>query len=298
MAGNETIDHEMQESGSSGPHGTLDVPTTGGDLRSKQNTDDNLHLHHLKLQIFQDLVGIRTLRHILNTEPSLTNILPQSQCDLETGHSDTIQSSAGGRPQRDFRSLLYTNSTANRGIYGRSIQEELKARIGYNISTYFINFLYILQIFVAATITGLASYRSHGIALTVLGALNTILAGLMALLKGQGLPVRLQRSRDQFQNVMKSIENTERLFARSLDMTPEKEKALDPFQEAQNLQNLYDAAKSDQQNSKCIYFSLRCYRYAKNLFNRHLDGLSVGGARNSTADMARAHRLSGLVREQ
>jgi hypothetical protein len=45
---------------------------------------------------------------------------------------------------------------SNDGIYGRAIDEELKAHIGYNLSNWFINALYITQIFVAATITGLA----------------------------------------------------------------------------------------------------------------------------------------------
>jgi hypothetical protein len=208
--------------------------------------------HLENLRTFQDLVGIRTPSHILSTgtvpSSELLDLEKTSQVQVEHGPRDIHYSK--GRPKRSLRDLIYRPTISNDGIYGRAIDEELKARIGYNLSNWFINALYIVQIFVAATITGLASYRGHEVPLTVLGAVNAVLAGLMALLKGQGLPVRLKRSRDQFQNVMKSIENTERKFARYAHMAAGDQKLLNPFKEFQFLEDLFDAAKRDQQASE------------------------------------------------
>jgi hypothetical protein len=64
--------------------------------------------------------------------------------------------------------------------------------------------------------------------------------------------------------VMKTIENRERMFARFAHMDPQKYGPLpliplpDPFDEYQKCQDLYDAAKRDQQASMysfCSYIS-------------------------------------------
>jgi hypothetical protein len=220
------------------------------------NSSSPTEQKHLEnLRTFQDLVGIRTPPHILSTR----TILSQELLDLEKGSKLLTSTSSSaqdthyyaGRPKRSFGDLIYRTTICNDGIYGRSVDEELKARIGFTISNWFINSLYVVQIFVAATITGLASYHGHEIPLTILGAVNAVLAGLMALIKGQGLPVRLRRSRDQFQNVRKSIENTERMFARFVHMGDAEKKMHDPFKEFQILEDLFDAAKKDQRDSKC-----------------------------------------------
>jgi hypothetical protein len=237
--------------------------------------------HHHNLCTFQELVGIRTPPHILspNSIPSEQPInLQKNEQDLEkasqlpqTKGTPAYETQVARRPSRSWKNLFSPSVVENEGIYGRAIDEALKASVGYNVSTWFINSLYVVQIFVAATITGLASYHGHEIPLTVLGAVNAILAGLMALIKGQGLPVRLRRSRDQFQNVMKTIENTERMFARFAYMDPNKYvpgpavspklSLPDPFEEYQKCMDLYDAAKRDQQASTypifCFMFPVR-----------------------------------------
>lgn len=239
---------------------------------AKQQQLQNLH----NLRTFQELVGIRTPPHILSpgSIPSEQLInLQKSEHDLEkasqlpqTKGIPAYETQVAGRPSRSWKDLFFPSVVENEGIYGRAIDEALKASVGYNVSTWFINSLYVVQIFVAATITGLASYHGHEIPLTVLGAVNAILAGLMALIKGQGLPVRLRRSRDQFQNVMKTIENTERMFARFAYMDPNKYvpgpavapqlPLPDPFDEYQKCMDLYDAAKRDQQASMYPIFFL------------------------------------------
>lgn len=242
-----------KELGASKTHGA-DSPASTADPKQSISPGDATKQQHLQnLRTFQDLVGIRTPAHILSTgsEPS------QQLLDLEKGSKLPPRGPDGheilyasGRPRRSLKDLFsYKSETTNDGIYGRSMDEALKATVGFNVSNWFINSLYVAQIFVAATITGLASYHGHEIPLTVLGAVNAILAGLMALIKGQGLPTRLRRSRDQFQNVMKTIENTERMFARFVHMNPKVQPLPDPFDEFQKCQALYDAAKRDQQAS-------------------------------------------------
>lgn len=39
------------------------------------------------------------------------------------------------------------------------------------------------------------------VAITLLGAINTVIAGLLALIKGQGLPDRLYHDRAEFRRV-------------------------------------------------------------------------------------------------
>jgi hypothetical protein len=257
MTSHGILDTKEMAYGAPGSIGGSPAISTSG-KKPPDTPSDAAHQKHLEnLRTFQDLVGIRTPTYILSTG----TIPSQELLDLEkaskantTNNAQDIHYSKG-RPKRSLWDLIYRPTITNDGIYGRAIDEELKARIGYTLSNCFINTLYIAQIFVAATITGLASYSGHEIPLTVLGAVNAVLAGLMALLKGQGLPVRLRRSRDQFQNVMKSIENTERMFARYVHMGDDDKKLHDPFKEFQFLEDLYDAAKKDQQASKCICFS-------------------------------------------
>jgi hypothetical protein len=191
-----------KELGTADSHG-IHSPASTTDANKASSTCDATKQKHLNnLRTFQDLVGIRTPAHILSSGsiPSkhLVDLEKASKLASGTPGDHDIQHSAG-RPKRSLRDLIYRSEITNDGIYGRAIDEALKAGIGFNISNWFIHSLYVIQIFVAATITGLASYHGHEIPLTVLGAVNAVLAGLMALIKGQGLPNRLRRSTDQFQ---------------------------------------------------------------------------------------------------
>lgn len=103
------------------------------------------------LQLFQILVGI-------HTPPSLT----KSGVDVVRA-TDT--------ESRQTR-------TNNIGLYQRAKERERTARIAYLCTSYISNILYILQILLAATFTSLSAYKdAKPVALTVLGALNTVLAG-------------------------------------------------------------------------------------------------------------------------
>jgi hypothetical protein len=238
-------------------HGSNAASSTGDPQKnlSPHDSPTTKEQHLQKLRTFQDLVGIRTPYHILSTGSTRSKQI----VDLEKGQKPRLPEKgpdgqdipyAAGRPSRSVKDFFFRSHVKNDGIYGRAIDEALAASVWFNFSNFFINALYCLQIFIAATITALASYHGHEIPLTVLGATNAVLAGLMALLKGQGLPVRMRRSRDQFQNVMKTIENKERMFARFVHMDIKDRNEHDPFKEFQLCEHLFDAAKSDQQASK------------------------------------------------
>lgn len=217
---------------------------------------DPIRNHHLRnLHIFQDLVGIRTHAHILR--PGITT------AESRTLRANTFEAEGGtsakgkhlddelfDRPKRKpIWKLLYNPSPGNAGYYRRAMDEQQSASYWFNVSSTCINLIYIIQILTAATITGLASYEVHRTVLTVLGALNTVLAGLMAYLKGQGLPNRLLRSRDQFSKVMEYAEYKERQFGHYVDMLPDLKKTMDPYVEADHVRDLFIAAKKDQQEN-------------------------------------------------
>ena len=107
---------------------------------------------HTPLQLFQLLVGI-------STPPALT----QNEGDFVSATSAKFS----GRSRTD-----------NIGLYRRAQEQERTSRTAYLCTSFISNTLYMLQILLAATFTALSAYKdSHPVTLTVLGALNTIIAG-------------------------------------------------------------------------------------------------------------------------
>ena len=136
----------------------------------------------------------------------------------------------------------------DRGLYDRCISQDMKMRVMYSFSHYMISFLYLLQILVAATLTGLSSYtNTAGVALTVLGAINTVLAGILAWLNGQGMPVRYRRARDQFREVVRAIEDAERMFSTIDYMEWAPGTRPTPVGERDRLFKMYEKARQDEE---------------------------------------------------
>ena len=96
---------------------------------------------HTPLELFQWLVGIRTPPCLKHSSESGTGI-------------DNI------------------------GLYQRAKHEERKNRLKYRLTGNISNILYLLQIMLAAAFTGLSAYKeANAVALTILGAFNTVVAG-------------------------------------------------------------------------------------------------------------------------
>lgn len=95
------------------------------------------------------------------------------------------------------------------GLYHR-IQQQLrhiqrKYRI-YDFLAYAFLSLQLLLSAVFIVLGSLAHVDSH-IAIAVLGAFSTVIGGGLALMKGQGLPNRLRRTRDALRNVLFEAED-------------------------------------------------------------------------------------------
>lgn len=125
------------------------IPSWNSSAPGNANINDSSQ--HTPLQLFQVLVGI-------HTPPDLT----QDGVDVVRA-TDTSSKRA---------------RTDNIGLYQRAKERERSARIAYLLTSYTSNILYIFQILLAATFTSLSAYKdAKPVALTVLGALNTVLAG-------------------------------------------------------------------------------------------------------------------------
>tara|TARA_R110002003_G_scaffold13_23_gene1002 strand:+ start:16657 stop:17043 length:387 start_codon:yes stop_codon:yes gene_type:complete len=69
--------------------------------------------------------------------------------------------------------------------------------------------LLLTQVVLGAALTGLGASASSHILITVFGALNTIIAGVVAYLKSRGQPMRARMFRDDLDRVVDEIENSE-----------------------------------------------------------------------------------------
>lgn len=187
-----------------------------------------------ELETFQNLVGI----HFLRPGGGLLHAEDQ-----------------GAKPASPFHDIFLPTKAAakrwrNRGLYDRTLSQDLKNRVLYGMSNYIITFLYLLQILIAAALTGLSAYQqTSSVALTTLGAINTVLAGVLAWLNGQGMPVRFRRARDQYREVVRAIEDTERTFAELdyVDWPPGTRP--NPYAERDRLEQMYDEARQDQERN-------------------------------------------------
>ncbi|KUJ17602.1 uncharacterized protein LY89DRAFT_584513, partial [Mollisia scopiformis] len=116
-------------------------------------------------------------------------------------HSDSFFSS-GGRP------------APNLGIYARVVHNEGDAKAGFKYFSYLINGCLGLQIVVAAALTALGAAGGSRGAVTVFGAINTVIAGILTFLKGSGLPNRFKYYQTEWKRVREFIEQRERDFSR------------------------------------------------------------------------------------
>jgi hypothetical protein len=235
MASSALSEHDVERHADQGLPPSIDSETPAG----AQPTDE-----WDKLRIFQELVGIRSSKQLVSKDSRFT---PD---DKDDGFVERP------RPphRKSFNALFFKPTSVNDGYYICAIQEEYKAFVGYQLSNFVINSIFITQIFIAATITGLSAYPSHRVALTVLGAINTVLAGLVAYTRGMGLPNRLRKSRDQYQHVKEFIDYKERQFRWSAKFAAtnnpqgdSKPTNLNPWAAAEEVRKLFEAAQKDEQ---------------------------------------------------
>lgn len=117
----------------------------------------------------------------------------------------------------DTPTILH-NKTPNRparnlGIYTRIVSEERKATYQYYTMSLIINVSFMSQIVVAATLTALGASNGSRFAITILGSINTIIAGIQTYLKGQGLPNRIKQYQFGLRKLREYVEDRERDFS-------------------------------------------------------------------------------------
>ena len=101
----------------------------------------------------------------------------------------------------------------NIGVYSRVVSEERKTQVQYYFMASIIEASFLSQIVVAATLTALGAADASYIAITVLGSVNTVIAGIQTYLKGQGLPNRLRQYEFGLRKLREYIEDRERDFS-------------------------------------------------------------------------------------
>ncbi|CAD6589166.1 MAG: hypothetical protein ASARMPREDX12_003676 [Alectoria sarmentosa] len=130
----------------------------------------------------------------------------------------------------------------NDGIYKRTINEEAKIKFQHAVSNYMVNTFFMLQIIVGAALTALGAAKGPPAAVTFLGAVNTVVAGLLTYLKGQGLPMRLEQYLHLLRTLREHIEAREREFL-------EPECALDVDEEIERVTKMYQEVRQTAQDN-------------------------------------------------
>lgn len=96
-----------------------------------------------------------------------------------------------------------------KSLYGRATRQLRQQRLTYYFTASLSNTLLLSQVVLGAALTALGASESSHILITVFGAMNTIIAGLVAYLKSRGQPMRARMFRDDLERVVDEIENSE-----------------------------------------------------------------------------------------
>jgi hypothetical protein len=135
-----------------------------------------------------------------------------------------------------------SRAAPNPGIYNRVCHREAKAKRGFKLASLLINSCLGIQIVVAAALTAMGAADTNRSAITLFGAINTCIAGILTYLKGSGLPNRIRWYENEWKKVREYIEQRERDFARA-------DCRLDVNQILQVVEAMYEEVKSDIQNN-------------------------------------------------
>ncbi|KAK8045583.1 C6 transcription factor [Apiospora rasikravindrae] len=100
------------------------------------------------------------------------------------------------------------------GIYRSVITEASHKHSLYTVMTILLYLCYFAQVVIGAALTALGSVAAkYSTTITVLGALNTALAGVLALIRSSGQPQKLGKDQVGFRKLQDWIEETDALLA-------------------------------------------------------------------------------------
>lgn len=142
------------------------------------------------------------------TSPSGTSQTMPSPNDKLT----IFRNEVGINTVQDLTAGVSKRPAANEGIYKRTVDAEFWAYVNYLATAILINTCLLLQIIVAAALTALGAAEASHTLITLLGVLNTAIAGVLTYMKGQNLPNRLRQYWNGLRKLREHIEQRERDF--------------------------------------------------------------------------------------
>lgn len=94
-------------------------------------------------------------------------------------------------------------------LYNRATRQLSSQTTTYLFTAILTNTLLLSQVVLGAVVTGLGATEQSHLIITIIGALNTIIAGVVAYLKSRGQPMRARMYKDDLERVVDEIENSE-----------------------------------------------------------------------------------------
>ena len=150
--------------------------------------------------------------------------------------------------------LLHSNRAPrpgdNIGLYARVIAEERSVKVQQRLYGFLIEASFLFQIGIGASLTALGASGASHLAITILGSLNTVIAGIQTYLKGQGLPNRLQQYEYGLRKLREHIEDNERHFQHpdcTLDVDKELKEIAEMYHEVRQ-----SAEENNPENYKAM----------------------------------------------
>jgi hypothetical protein len=123
-------------------------------------------------------------------------------------------SGGGGKNPRALEEGEKKQRRRGKGVYGSVLRAQSHKRVQHVLLDGLLYSSHFAQVVIGAILTALGPEAGrHAVLITVLGAVNTVLAGLLALVKGQGLPERLKKDEAEFRKLRDWIEETDALLA-------------------------------------------------------------------------------------
>lgn len=174
------------------------APDAANPLLSSPSPADTLAL----LQTFQTALGIPAS----STENTYHVVSALSGSPLSITPRTTEQAENGPNPYKDHPIIVTSEDT---GLYSAVCHAEDRTRWNYRWYRFILSTCLLLQILLGAVLTAMGAAKASHIAITVVSAISTVVAGTLALMKGQGLPNRCRSDMMGWKSVRKYIEERE-----------------------------------------------------------------------------------------
>ncbi|KAJ4415766.1 hypothetical protein N0V82_007128 [Gnomoniopsis sp. IMI 355080] len=207
---------------------TVPASTPNGDARVNTSTNGTANTKDTGSKLITS--GLNVVTHSANNPTPTQPKLPKASTNIEWGPPIGLHlRESKDEPLMVFRRAVGINSdlaprskTTGRaelgqrepvGMYKSVIEERRRRQWQHAAMSWCLNIVHFAQVVIGATLTALGpNARLYTVPITVLGALNTVIAGVLALLKGQGLPERLHKDGMVYQRLQEWVEETEALL--------------------------------------------------------------------------------------